>query len=156
MRILVRSWPVAAAALALGVLFGCARAWDYGNRAGLRSDVAVLLAGHGVKPADLDCKMEGTTRDASCSFRAPAAVVEALARALALEPVDLVADSRSPLSRLVARAPGRCAARGVPASGVSGRPASLRLKSGRAFEFLVLFHADGADEACLFLSYAYG
>ncbi|MBK9063207.1 MAG: hypothetical protein IPL89_08430 [Acidobacteria bacterium] len=156
MRGLIRSRPAAVAALALGALVGCARAWDFGNRAGLLSDVTALLAAHGVTPRNLDCRMEGTTRDASCSFRAPAAEVEALARALALEQVDLAADSRSPLFRLVALAPGRCGARGVPASGAAGRPASLRLKSGRAFEFLVLFHADGAEEACLFLSYAYG
>jgi hypothetical protein len=100
--------------------------------------------------------MEGTTRDASCTFRATAAEVDALSRGLNLASVSSGADSRSPLARLVARAPGRCGAGALSASGVAGRPASLRLKSGRAFEFLVLFRGPGADEACLFLSYSYG
>ena len=139
MRILFRSRPVAAAALALGALVGCARAWDYGNRSGLRSDVTALLAARGVTLRDLDCRMEGTTRDASCAFRASAAEVEAFVRALSLAPVPPDAEPRSSLSRLVARAPGRCAAPGVPASGVAGRPASLRLKSGRASSFSSFF-----------------
>ena len=137
-----------AAALALGLLSGgCARAWDAGNRAGLRSDVTALLAGHGVGPREFDCRMEGMTRDASCTFRATAAEVDALFRGLNLASVSSGADSRSPLARLVARAPGRCGAGALSASGVAGRPASLRLKSGRAFEFLVLFRGPGVDEA---------
>lgn len=157
MRIALPPRPAAAAALALGFLAGgCARAWDYGNRAGLKSDVAALLAAQAVTPRDLECRMEGTTRDASCAFRASAAEVEALSRGLGLVSVPSGADPSSPLARLVARAPGRCGARALSAAGVEGRPASLRLKSGRAFEFLVLFRGPGADEVCLFLSYSYG
>lgn len=137
-----------------------ATAWDGANRDALQRDVGGLLRGHGLTAA-LDCHMIGSTRNAYCTFKAPAAQVALVASALKLKERGVVLDTL--LAVDVAAAPGGC--RAAPAFaepsrvrvlGSERRPPQLALANGAAFEFLVLYRREDSDDVCVQVSYAYG
>jgi hypothetical protein len=141
------------------LLVGCEPLWNAANRSALESDIRAILKPAGVVPQQLECRMVGATRDGSCSVSLTRAETASAIRALALESMPSSADVPSPLARLAARAGPSCAA-GEPTSlatyGLSGRPKSLRLPSGSAFEYLLLTINKSTGQACLQVSYAYG
>lgn len=117
-----------------------------------------LLRVAGVKPAQLDCRMLGDTRDGECSLSLPPSAAGALIRGLKLEAIPADAAATSSLSLLVQlKGPGCAAALSNPSErhGIEGRPDSLRLPRG-AFEYLLLSFDPRSQRACLQVSYAYG
>jgi len=127
-------------------LAACERLWDAANRGGAEKDAAALLARHGVVVKDLACRMEGTTRTAACSGSLSPADAEKAASALGLGSLD---------ERALGRGDVGCI--GLPwRRGAWGRPASLRLANGSAFEWLVLAVDPATGRACLAFSYSYG
>ena len=148
-------------AWALGglLLIGCAALWNPVQRGGLDADVRQLLRRAGVTPAQLDCRMLGATRDGECSLRLAPSDAGALIRSLKLEAIPADAAATSSLSLLVRlKGPGCAAALSGPIErhGIEGRPASLRLMGGSAFEYLLLSVDPRSQRACLQVSYAYG
>jgi hypothetical protein len=138
---------------------GCEPLWNAVNRSALKSDIRAILKPAGVVPQQLECRMVDSTRAGSCSVSLTQAETDAVIRALALERVPASANVSSPLARLVVHAGQSCAA-GEPKPlaiyGLSGRPKSLRLSSGSAFEYLLLTINKSTGQACLRVSYAYG
>ncbi len=141
----------------------CARIWNAVNRAGLRSDMAELLAKSGLPKRPLECRMVATTNDAFCTFSAEPGEAARLASELSLQPHFLGTPPgtsggyfKSPANhrcRLALRAVGGGR---VEVFGRAGRPKELRLRNGRAFEYLLLFQDPSAPEVCIEVSYSYG
>lgn len=146
-------------ALTCLLLMGCESQWNAVNRSVLETDIRAILKTAAVVPQQLECRMVGSTRDGSCSVSMTQSETDSVIRALALDSVPSSADVPSPLARLVARAGPSCAV-GEPMSlatyGLSGRPKSLWLPSGSAFEYLLLTIHKSTGQACLQVSYAYG
>lgn len=141
------------------LLIGCAALLNSVQRGGLDADVRQLLRGAGVKPAQLDFRMLGATRDGECALRLPPSDAGALIRTLKLEAIPADPASTSSLSQLVRFKGSGCAAAFSSPSerhGSAGRPASLRLPGGSAFEYLLLSSDPRSQRACLQVSYAYG
>lgn len=146
-------------ALACLLLVGCGPLWNAANRSGLEADVRQLLEAAGFVPQHLDCRMVGSTRDAACSLHMSAAGTASVIGTFALERIDLSSEPPSNLARLVADAGPSCvvaASARLSTYGISGRPDSLRLPSGSAFEYLLLTVDESTGQACVQVSYAYG
>ena len=125
---------------------GCERLWDAANRGGAARDAAALLARHGVVVKDLACRMEGTTRMATCTGSLAAAEAERAATALGLGPLD---------ERTLGRGDVGCI--GFPwRRGLWGRAKALRLPNGPAFDWFVLAVDPATGSACLAFAYSYG
>ncbi len=138
----------------LGVL-SCERAWDLANRDSLRRDLTALCAAHGVKVEPCGCHMVGQTRDGVCHVRLDMGQIEWLATRIGLVRVDTLPEG--PRAELAARVAARCGGEGTRWTYAAfGRPASLRLPSGRAFEYLVVTVWAETGEACLSVGYAFG
>jgi hypothetical protein len=138
---------------------GCEPLWNAANLSDLESDIRALLNPAAVVPLQMDCRMVGATRDGSCTVSLTRAETDAVIRALVLESVPSSADVPSPLARLFARAGSSCAlGESMPLAtyGLSGRPKSLRLPSGSAFEYLLLTINTSTGQACIQVSYAFG
>lgn len=141
------------------LLAGCGPLWNAANRSSLTVDVREVLGTAGVVPERLECGMTGTSRQAACPVSLSPAQVESVVRTFALERIDLSPESTSPLARLVAGAGTGCVglSKGsVTAFGIAGRPKSLRLGSGRAFEYLLLSVVPSTGQACVLVCYSYG
>lgn len=117
------------------------------------ADMAELFDRAGVKGLSPRCHMVGWTRNVACTMPAGEPAAAALAAALGLEASRPDAGAGLP-ARIVALCPE--AAGSTAAWWIAGRPASLRLPSGSAFEFLVLHHDRARGVAMLCTSYAYG
>ena len=142
---------------------GCDAAWNLANRGSLRSDVTELFKNHGVTVSDLKCNMIGTTRSAVCEFRGKTDQVTSLVRGLKLKALEGGETSREALLRRIPEAPQGCLAcfpfqtASQMKIYMSERGAKeLRLKSGGAFEYLILFQDLGSSRVCVQVSYAYG
>jgi len=140
-----------------GLLAACTPLWNAANRASLHSDVQALLAGAGASPQDLQCRMVATSRDGECHFRAGPQAARSLAQRLSLVPILVSSDTASAaLARSVAPAELRAILSQSATFGIAGRPVSLRLGSGSAFEYLFLFQAPDRQTLWIRVSYAYG
>lgn len=124
----------------------CEGLWNAANRGGAARDAAALLAPHGLVVKDLACRMEGTTRAATCTGTLSVADAERAAGALGLGTLEERALGRGDVGCI--ELPWR--------RGVWGRPASLRLPHGTAFDWLVLGLDPATGRACLAFSYSYG
>jgi hypothetical protein len=141
------------------LLIGCEPLWTAANRSGLESDVRHILKTAAVVPQHLECRMVGSTRSGSCSLRMSPTETASVIRNLALESIHSSSDTPSPLARLIAHAGPSCVANAsVPlaAFGIAGRPTSLRLPSGSAFEYLLLTINQSTGQACVQVCYSYG
>ncbi len=148
-----------AGALACLLFVGCEPLWNAANRSGLESDVRQLLETAAVVPQHLECRMVGSTRDASCSLRLSSSETASVIHTLALERIHPSPESPSPLARLIARAGPSCvsgSSASLEAFGIAGRPGSLRLPGGSAFEYLLLTVNPSTGQACVQVSYSYG
>ena len=138
---------------------GCGLLLNVANRSGLESDVRKILKKAAVVPRQIDCRMVASTRDGACSFSITRSEAEAFIRALKLESIISSSESGSYLAHLVSQLGPSCVA-GGPADlvtlGIAGRPKSLRLPSGSAFEYLILTINESTGKACLQASYSYG
>lgn len=144
-------------------LMACDGAWNRGNEPGLRADLKDLLARAEIAAPDLNCRMIGTTRDAIVSVNLSKEQVAALVKAIGLaEYKNPLGDARRfPLELSDAARECPLAAawekdKGISMLAVMGRPASLRLTSGRNFEYLFFFYREEGGEVCIFVSYSYG
>lgn len=136
---------------------GCERVWDLANRRAATADVRALVAAASIPTETLDCHMVGTTRAVECQLGADPDAVARLVATLALTPVEpgsAVGAAASARDEAPADLAG--GARPVPTFGVAGRPATLRLPNGTAFDHLFLFLDTGASTIWLRLTYAYG
>ena len=149
-----------ATALACLPLLGCEPLWNAANRAGLESDVRDLLKKAKVVPQRLDCRMVGSTRDASCSLRLSQAEAAAVIQALALGRINSSSGALSSPAHPSAVAGPSCvvgASAPLAAFGSTDRrPNALRLDGGSAFEYLLLTYKQSTGQACLQLSHSYG
>jgi hypothetical protein len=103
--------------------------------------------------------MVGSTRDAACSLHMSAADTASVIRTFALERIDPSSEPPSNLARLVADVGPSCVAgtaKPLATFGISGRPNSLRLPSGSAFEYFLLTIDESTGQACVQVSYAFG
>lgn len=154
----VRPWwsliPVIAVLVA-----GCERAWDSANRVALRNDLWRLCARNGVAVELHDCRMVGSTRDGICAARVTEEDVTRLVEGLGLTRVDAAAigDPRLVAALRTAACNGGDDSTDRPeVYAVFGRPATLRLPDGTAFEHLVMVVRSLGRGVCLYASYAYG
>jgi hypothetical protein len=153
---------VGAVAMLAGLLAGCETLWDWGNRGPLARDVTELFGRHGVVVRDPACHMLGTTRAATCQIRASADEVTALAGGLRLVDAAVGGAGADTLRQVEGSSPPGChAARLVPAGTVrvwvsARRTPELRLASGGAFEYLLLYQGLATGHACVQVAYAYG
>jgi len=146
-------------ALSFFLLIGCEPLWNTSNRSGIESDVRHVLKTAAVIPQSLECRMAGTTRNASCSLLMSPTETASVIRTFALESIHSSSETPSPLARLIAHAGPSCVAgASVPPTvfGIAGRPNSLRFPSGSAFEYLLLTINETNGQACLQVSYSYG
>jgi hypothetical protein len=138
--------------LAVG-LAGCDVMWNWLNRDELRRDVVGLLERHGVAPRDPACSMVGTTRTGTCRLRLECGRIPGLVEGLRLAE----AARGDPAIDAWEREGGCRSIAGPTKLYRSGRrPAELRLPSGSAFEYLLLYQIPGSDQVCIQVSYAYG
>jgi len=149
--------------LLLTVLMGCETIWNYGNKWALKKDIVELFKKNGVVIKDPVCNMVGTSRDATCEFYASVDQVSSLARSLNLKEVEgeggsmanlLLKVPESKVGCLICRSFKNVSKIRVYMSGQ--RPIELRLKSGAAFEYLILFQDLDTDKVCVQVSYSYG
>jgi hypothetical protein len=141
------------------MLTGCAPLWNAVNRSGLESDVRQLLKTAAVVPQHLYCRMLDSKRDASCTLQLSPSETASVIRALALKSIHSLSDPPTSLARLNADAGPSCVAGSaseLASFGIAGRPNSLRLPSGSAFEYLLLFSNESTGQACIQVSYSYG
>jgi hypothetical protein len=104
--------------------------------------------------------MVGTTRTGYCLFVDHDETVEAMIEAYDLEPVAL---ENATIAFIDAELEAGCGSFSSILEGsegmlylISGRPLSLRLPNGSAFEYLLLLYSASSGEACVQVSYAYG
>ncbi len=140
---------------------GCERTWNAANRSALKEDIASLLAQcdlHGRVPEK--CSMIGATRDGRCEVDVTPEEIAQFVDRLGLEMIDQGnPDHRAVLTRLTEASPAffeHEGAEGLEAWVAFGRPPTLRLKSGTAFENLLVVYSPLSARACLLVSYAYG
>jgi hypothetical protein len=146
-------------ALTCFLLIGCDPLWNAGNRSGLEADVRELFRKAAVVPQHLECRMVGSTRGASCSLLMSPSESATVIRTLALESIQPSSEVSHPVARLIARAGPSCVAGAsapLAAFGITGRPDSLRLPSGSAFEYLLLTIDESTGQACVQVSYSFG
>ena len=146
-------------ALACLLPIGCGPLWNAANRSGLEADVRELLKRAAVVPQHLECRMVGSTRAAACSLSMSPTETASVIRTLALESIHPSSEASSPLARLIAHAGPSCVAgtsAQLAAFGIAGRPSSLRLPGGSAFEYLILTINASTGQACVQVSYSYG
>jgi hypothetical protein len=146
-------------ALACLLLTGCGPLWNASNRSGLDSDVRQLLKTAAVVPQHLDCRMLGSKRHASCTLQMSPSETASVIRALALKSIHSLSEAPSSLAHLIADAgPSYVAGSSSELAifGIAGRPNSLRLPSGSAFEYLLLTINESTGQACIQVAYSYG
>ena len=62
------------------LLWGCEALWNLGHQSSLKNEMGELFKAHGILISQPDCSMIGTTRSATCRFKASPEQVEASAR----------------------------------------------------------------------------
>lgn len=144
-------------------LSSCDAAWNLANRRSLENDLTELFNKHGVGVADPVCNMIGTTRSATCEFRASTEQVTSLVGGLNLREVGPEDSTRDCLlTRIPEPNTGCLGCRSLKNAArlrvylSERRPQELRLKSGGAFEYLILFQDLDTGSVCVQVSYAYG
>lgn len=140
---------------------GCERTWNEVNRSALEADLTSLLGQCEIAdPTPEKCSMIGTTRDGRCEVALTPEDVAHLVKCLGLEMIDQGnPDHRAVLTRLTEASPAffeHEGAEDLEAWVAFGRPPTLRLKSGTAFEHLLVVYSPFSARACLLVSYAYG
>jgi hypothetical protein len=140
--------------VAAGLAAGCDTLWNWGNRDGLRQDVEALFRRHGVAVAEPACNMVGTSRTGACVLRAPVAEFPRLVSGLGLQEAGAGDATLAGWQR-----EGGCRSNSGRATKVyrsERRAPELRLPSGSAFEYLLVYQEERSERLCVQVSYAYG
>ena len=147
----------------LTVMVGCEAIWNYGNKGTLKKDIVELFKKHGVVIKDPVCNMIGTSREATCEFRASIDQVSLLVQNLRLKEVEGEGTSKADWLLKAPPSNGGCLAcpsfkhvSKIRIYRSDHRPSELRLKRGTAFEYLILFQDLETNKVCVQLSYSYG
>jgi len=137
-------------------LGSCEFIWDAGNRGSLKKDVNELMRTDGAMQQDIDCHMSGTSRTGTCEGRITYEEITKIISTLKLTRVTDNTPTDYEYSSWVKD--GKCSSRqNLELRYKSKRRApELRLKSGSAFEYFLLFYNPEMNETCIQVSYAYG
>ncbi|MDD4954778.1 MAG: hypothetical protein PHP17_01920 [Candidatus Omnitrophica bacterium] len=153
---------------------GCNYLWNVLNRDALKKDIIELTLQCGVKISKPDCSMIDSSRQGYCKFTATEREITALVNGLKLNKVragltadDLVRNmdignkhdnkiwgleqTLKPFD--IYKVKDRAT---IKAFLISGRPENLHLKSGRAFDYFLLYYDNVSSKACIFVCYSYG
>jgi len=145
------------------LLWGCEALWNLGHQSSLKNDIDELFRAHGIVISQPNCNMIGTTRSATCRFKASPEQVGALACGLHLKELKEDETEREVLARrvpepslgcLICDPFDRLSRMKVYVS--ERRAKELRLKRGSALEYLIVFQDPQSDQVCVQFSYAYG
>ena len=134
--------------------------WNYGNKWTLKKDIVELFKKHGVVINDPICNMIGTTRGGICEFRASVDQIASLIRGLRLKEIE-GASKDNLLSKIPQSKNGCLGCRSfknvlrMRVYTSEQRPPELRLQSGAAFDYLILFQDLDTDNVCVQVSYSY-
>lgn len=152
---------------------GCNVVWNILNRSSLKQDISELALLHGAKITSSTCNMIDTSRQGYCIFSASEKEIRALADGLKLVHVRAEYVSNDAAYHTDNNTHERALIyleqtiqpfeiykvdnkTNIKTFFISGRPAQLRLKSGRAFEYFLLYYDPITLRACIFVCYAYG
>ena len=150
--------------IALGfLLWGCDTLWNLGHQSSLKNEMGELFKAHGILISQPDCSMIGTTRSATCRFKASTEQVGALVRGLNLQELKADESERETLTRRVPEPNVGCLTcdpfNHLPRMRVyvsERRAKELRLRRGSALEYFTLFQDPQSNQVCVQFSYAYG
>src|SRR5512134_1469257 len=106
-----------------------------GALSGVHGDVSKVLRAQGPGMVR-ECRMTGSTRDATCLLSLPPAAQDSAAAWLGLGPVTAAGPEVPGVAVCAARL--QAPADSLAVRGVTGRPASLRLADGSQLEYLFL------------------
>ena len=155
-----RPWVFFVLCLLAMSMTACGLLWSRANVGALQTDVQTLFEQTGIQISFQNCDMVGTTRTGYCRFIDPNGTVEALIQTYDLEPVAL---ENATIAFIDAELEAGCGSFPSILEGsegvlylISGRPLSLRLSNGSAFEYMLLLYSASSGEACLQVSYSYG
>jgi hypothetical protein len=147
-------------ALLTMTITACGSLWSRANVGALEADVQTLLDQSGIQVTLQNCNMVGTTRTGFCRFDNRGGMAEAVIKDFGLEPVLF---ENATIAFIDAELEAGCGSYPSILEGsegklflVSGRPQSLRLPNGSAFEYMLLIYSVSSGDACLQVSYAYG
>jgi len=153
---------------------GCNYVWNALNRNALKEDIAELASTCGVKISNPECNMIDTSRRGYCMFNSTEKEIMALVHGLKLNKVrpgltayDLVKNADTDIqydSEIwhleqilkpfdIYKVNNKTK---INAFFANNRPDQLRLKSSRAFDYLLLYYDSISSRACIFVSYSYG
>jgi hypothetical protein len=139
---------VAAATLATG----CGFAWNLWARGDLARDVKILLARQGILPTDVKCRMFGTLNSGACFLPMTAEHAKLVVQGLKLRvltPTEDIREFRGGCSQTPPFDTGFV--RMYRSSAM--RPPDLRLREGRGFDYLYLYHHPTSATACIQVLY---
>jgi len=129
-------------------LGGCRWAWNLWARGDLARDVKSLLAREGVLVNDVRCRMFGTLNSGACVLPLTAEQATTLVAALKLRvlvPTEPVREFKGGCSDTPPFDTGFV--RMFRSSAV--RPPELKLRGGRAFDYIYLYHHPTSGTACI-------
>lgn len=140
--------PALGVALALVSLTGCRWAWNLWARGDLARDVTSLLAREGIVAKSVKCHMFGTLNSGACvlPFTAEqAAAMVAGLRLRVLTPTEPIREFKGGCSDTAPFDTGFV--RMYRSSAL--RPPELKLRDGRAFDYVYLYHHPTSGSACI-------
>jgi hypothetical protein len=140
--------PALAAVLALLGATGCRWAWNLWARGDLARDVKSLLAREGILVHDVKCRMFGTLNSGACVLPLTAEQATTLVTALKLRvlaPTEPVREFKGGCSDTAPFDIGFV--RTFRSSAL--RPPELKLRDGRSFDYVYLYHHPASATACV-------
>ncbi len=149
---MTRASRTAALAAALAVLGGCGPAWNLWARGDLARDVKSLLAREGILAKDVTCRMFGTLNSGRCVLPLSPDQVKTLIATLKLRVLIPSEPIREFRHGCTDTAPFDSGFVRMYRTSVM-RPPELRLRDGRSFDYLYLFHHPASGTACVQVLY---
>lgn len=138
----------------------CGSLWSRANVGQLKTDVEGLFEQVDTHVSFQSCSMLGTTRTGYCRFDIGNVTLDTIIEKFSLVPV---AFENATIAFIDEEFEAGCGSFPLILEGsggklylISGRPQSLRLSNGAAFEYLLLLLNPSSGEGCLQVSYAYG
>ncbi len=145
--------------LVIFLLTGC----DQINRAGLSGDLKVLFESHGVEMSNTNCQMIDNSRTGYCSGNLTETDTFNLIKKMQLNRFGKYPVEASKFNISISELNKGCRSlegleddKNINIYWKSERPKQLRLNSGVAFEYLLLFQKRDGRGSCVQLSYSYG
>ncbi len=148
-RRLTRTAALAALLLGLG---GCRWGWNLWARGDLARDVKSLLAREGILVKDVKCRMFGTLNSGACVLPLTAEQTKTLVGALRLRvlvPTEPMREFKGGCSDTPPFDTGFV----LMFRSSAVRPAELKLRDGRSFDYIYLFHHPTSATACIQVLY---